>query len=330
MRLAGIEVIVRRQLLALVALASLSACVNDDDKSSGAIGVGVCASTPPAGVTETTLTAGGATHSVRIFIPSLAVGAGMLPTVLNWHGNGGNGTDHAAYTEYEALAEKEGFIVVHPTGIESADLPVFGAATGWELVDDLDSPSRDDVAFANALIDELVANWCADTNRVYSIGMSNGGLFTSTLICEMADRLAGAASVAGVYHPDSCAPSRPVPYLAFHAIDDVVVPFVTGGETLFPELNDSVFALGSFDAFAAFAAGFGCDPEPSATAIGVATTRYDYANCDGGIPMTFYATDSPGDGHSWPGTSMLGLTTDDIDATLDSWRFFEPLSLDHL
>lgn len=316
----------RCQLLALVALATISACV-DDANSSASVSDGVCTSNLVAGVVETTLTAGGATHAVRIFIPSARAETGLLPTVLNWHGNGGNGNDHAAYTEYEALAEQEGFVVVHPTGIESADLPVFGVATGWELIDGLDSPSRDDIAFAHALIDELVANWCADANRIYSIGMSNGALFTSTLVCAMADRLAGAASVAGVYHSPSCAPTRPVPYVAFHAIDDGVVPYETGGETIFPELNESILALGAFDAFAAFAAGFGCDPDPTASDLGVGTTRFEYVNCDGAIPMTFYATDSPADGHSWPGTSMLGLTTDDVDATLASWQFFEPLSL---
>ena len=53
-----------------------------------------------------------------------------------------------------------------------------------------------------ALIDELVANWCADPARVYSTGMSNGGFFTARLICEMADRIAAAVSVAGTYHPE--------------------------------------------------------------------------------------------------------------------------------
>ncbi len=317
----------RCQLLVVLASASLSACV-DDASSSASVSDGACSSNLAAGVVETTLTAGGAAHPVRIYVPAVVAGTEVLPTVLNWHGNGGNGNDHAAYTEFEALAEQEGFIVVHPTGVESTDLPVFGAATGWELVDGLDSPSRDDIAFANALIDELVANWCADSTRIYSIGMSNGGLFTSTLVCVMADRLAGAASVAGVYHSPSCAPSRPVPYLAFHAPDDGVVPYETGGATIFPELRDSVFALGAFDAFAAFATQFGCAPNPDASVVGVATIRYDYLNCEGAIPMTFYATDSPADGHSWPGASMLGLTTNDVAATLASWRFFEQLSLD--
>ena len=33
--------------------------------------------------------------------------------------------------------------------------------------------------------------------------MSNGVLFTSTLVCRLSDRLAAADSVAGVYHADT-------------------------------------------------------------------------------------------------------------------------------
>ena len=61
------------------------------------------------------------------------------------------------YTGYEALAAAEGFIVVHPTGVPSPGTD----ANSSELVDGQD-PGRDDIAFANALIDTLIDEWCAD------------------------------------------------------------------------------------------------------------------------------------------------------------------------
>ena len=117
------------------------------------------------------------------------------------------------YSDYEAVAEEQGFIVVHPTGV--ADEP--GGPNSWQLFHS-EGDTRDDLAFAGALIDELVANWCADPTRVYSTGMSNGGFFTAHLICEMADRIAAAVSVAGTYHPPGCVPSRDVPYMAIHVV----------------------------------------------------------------------------------------------------------------
>ena len=74
------------------------------------------------------------------------------------------------------------------------------APNSWQLFPDA-GRERDDLAFAGALIDELVANWCADPGRVYSTGMSNGGFFTARLICEMSDRIAAAVSVAGHVSP---------------------------------------------------------------------------------------------------------------------------------
>ena len=81
-----------------------------------------------SGVNETTLTAGGATHPVRIFVPS-SYAASPVPVVLDWHGLGSNGPDQAAYSDYESVAEAEGFIVVHPTGV--TDVP--GGPNSWQL-----------------------------------------------------------------------------------------------------------------------------------------------------------------------------------------------------
>jgi polyhydroxybutyrate depolymerase len=313
----------RRSLLAPVAFILLATCASDE--SSTPTSAEVCSSNLSPGVFNTALTAGGATHAVRIYIPPVPAGTGVLPVVLNWHGLGAGGTTHAAYSEYEALAETEGFIVVHPTGKRSPDLPVLNMGAGWELIPGLDTAERDDLAFASALIDELVANWCADSTRIFSIGFSNGSFFTSALVCELADRIAGAASVAGLYHPDSCEPSRNVPYIVFEGVDDQIVPFETGGPTIYPELRDTMFALGAFDAFAAFAAQFGCDAEPVSSAAGDEVTRYDYQNCDDDTPMVFYAFGGVTNGHSWPGSSSEESTTADLNATLESWHFFEAL-----
>ena len=135
-----------------------------------------------------------------MFVPSAYAGS-PLPVVIDWHGLGSNGPHQAMYSGYESVAEAEGFIVVHPTGV--ADAP-----RRAELVAAVPGAGRerDDLAFAGALIDELVANWCADPARVYSTGMSNGGFFTARLICEMSDRIAAAVSVAGTYHPEGCDP----------------------------------------------------------------------------------------------------------------------------
>ena len=186
-----------------------------------------------AGVSRIALNGGATEYDVRVFGPSAAErAAGSLPVVLNWHGVGSDGDEQALLTGYEGVAEEQGFVVVHPTGPPAlADLAVDRPRTTWELTDDGD-PARDDVAFAAALIDELTASWCADPGRVFSTGLSNGGYFTARLVCELADRLAGASSVAGLWWPDDCEPARPVPYVAYHGTDDQVVPYDGDGESV--------------------------------------------------------------------------------------------------
>ena len=263
---------------------------------------------------------------MRVFVPSAYSGQ-RLPTVLNWHGLGSTGAEQALLSGYEDLAESQGFIVVHPTGV-----PVPGdSSNSWELAD-LQDPARDDLAFADALIDLLIADWCADPSRIYSAGMSNGGYFTSRLVCHRADRIAAAASVAGTYHVDDCAPSRPVPYLSFHGTADQVAPFNGGGQSVLLTTDDPVlrafFEQVMPAEFAEFAADAGCSLEPTSSAVGEDVIRYDYEGCAGGTPMTFFEV--TGGGHTWPGSPIadavagaLGYTTDDVDATADSWAFFQ-------
>jgi polyhydroxybutyrate depolymerase len=281
------------------------------------------------GVSEFTLTAGGADHPVRVFVPSTYAGA-PVPLVVNWHGLGGNGPDQAAVTRYEELAESEGFIAVHPTGVPAAG----DSRNSWQLAP---TPGeRDDVRFADDLLDRLIADWCVDANRVYSTGMSNGGFFTARLVCEMADRLAAASSVAGLYHVDDCAPSRPVPYLAYHGTADTVVPFDGDGQSVLLGAGSDP-ALRVFfeqvmpDEFAEFAADAGCDPTPTSTPIGD-VIRYDYAGCADDTPMSFFEV--TGGGHTWPNWpiadavgALFGYTTTAVDATVDSWEFFEQHTL---
>lgn len=285
---------------------------------------------PTRGLTETVLSAGGAEHPLRIVVPSSFSGH-PLPVVIDWHGLGSNGPQQASYSGYEALAEEQGFIAVHPTGV--ADAP--GGANSWQLFP-APGRQRDDLAFAGSLIDELVTNWCADPARVYSTGMSNGGFFTARLICAMADRIAAAVSVAGTYHPESCRPARAVPYMAIHGTADKVVPYLGGESTLAGTgAGDELrvfFEQVMPDEFAEFAADAGCDATTVDTGIGDDVIEHEYTGCDGGTPMIF--DEVQGGGHTWPSSPMaaltagaLGYTTDDIDATRDGWAFMSQSTL---
>ena len=254
-----------------------------------------------------------------------------LPVVLNWHGLGSSGVEQLAFSDYTALADAEGFIVIVPTGLEDAT-----GLNSWELAPE-QFPDRDDLAFANTLLDQVIETLCVDDTRVYTTGMSNGGYFSSVLVCEMSDRIAAAASVAALSHADSCDPSRVVPYIGFHGTNDEVVPYDGSGESsMAPGQSVPLFELKILDEFAEFAAEAGCDIEPRVAQLSPQVTSFDFQNCADDVQMTFYEIE--GGGHSWPGSAVslavseaigLGATTDEISASETSWAFFQQYSLDN-
>ena len=253
------------------------------------------------------------------------------PLVLNWHGLGSNGPEQLGFSEYPALAAQEGFLVVAPTGVPGPGQD----RNSWELTDE-DDPTRDDLAFAEMVLDRVVATACIDEARVYTTGMSNGGYFSSRLVCELADRIAGAASVAALAHPDDCEPSRPVPYIGFHGVDDEVVPYDGGGlSSLAPGVRVELFEAIIPEEFAEFAATFGCEPAPTEQALSEDVTAFAYQGCADGIEAVFYELDNAG--HTWPGSSVslaisqasgLGVTNTDVNATELSWELFSRHSLE--
>ena len=281
---------------------------------------------PGIGLKSGALESGGLEYRYQWTVPSTAADT-PLPVVLDFHGIGSNGAQQAAVSGFHTLAETEGFVAVQPTG-RSTELD---PRASWELPQ-FDTAERDDVRFVLDLLDRVAADVCIDRNRVYATGLSNGGFFTSVLVCELSELVAAAASVAGVTHPDGCAPERPVPYLAFHGTDDTVVPYDGGGEsTLSGGVTSPFFEQVMPDEFAEFAADFGC-AEPVDTEVTAEIELRRWTACDGGVELGFYTIS--GGGHTWPGSAAtnlitaLGVTTMDLDATAVAWEFFEQYSLD--
>ena len=276
------------------------------------------------GVGTGTLASGGSEYTYQWTVPSSYSGD-PIPVVLDFHGLGSSGAQQALFSGWSAKAEQEGFLSVQPTGLSLA-----GQGPSWELPQ-FDTPQRDDVAMVIDLLELVSANVCIDPARIYATGMSNGGFFTAELVCDLSERIAAAVSVAGVTHDESCQPTRAVPYLAFHGIDDAVVPFAGGESTLGADLFESGFFEQVMpDEFAEFANSFGCT-QPADLSITAEVTLTEWTGCDDEIEVGFYAI--AGAGHTWPGSALsaispsLGVTNTDIDATQLSWDFFPRHSL---
>lgn len=111
----------------------------------------------------------------------------------------------------------------------------------WEGVPDVET---DDVGFTSSILDELEAQYCIDTDRVYATGKSQGGGLVGVLACDedMSQRIAAFAPVSGAYYvsdfgdtcepetvPLECFPGRDnVPVLVFHGLADDTIAYYGG------------------------------------------------------------------------------------------------------
>jgi polyhydroxybutyrate depolymerase len=169
------------------------------------------------------------------------------------------------------------------------------------------------------MLDDLASAYCVDPARVFAAGISNGGFFSSLAGCELQDRIAAIATVAGEAFPESaCAGKQPVPVLVFHGTADATVPF----EPPPGRLRLGITVRSTRESVAEWARFNGCGAAiEQRTAPDIVFVRYPA--CRDGSDVQLYIVE--GGGHSWPGApavEILGHTTQSINATELMWRFF--------
>ncbi len=271
-------------------------------------------------------------------IPSRLPRTGLAPLLIALHGGGGSGRAMERLTRrgFNRLADKEGFAVVYPDAIDKH------WNDGRGLVIYRSQRERvNDVGFISALIDHFSERFGIDRRRVYVVGMSNGALMAYRLACELPQKIAAIASVAGGM-PENlsrhCPASRPVPVLIIQGEDDPVVPW-DGGKIRFGRLRlgrvlsvlDAVDYWSNRDRCSyAVDVGYLPDRDPR---DGTRVWKKGYAGCALGTEVVLYGIE--GGGHTWPGGYqylpewLIGRTTKDINANEVVWRFFKELSGGH-
>ncbi len=262
---------------------------------------------------EGTLIHDGLQRDYRLYVPSSYAAGTPIPLVFNLHGYTSNASQQQLYSEMDAVAETNNFLVCYPNG-EGASWNV-----GWAF-----GSTEDDVGFISNLIDELAANYSVNLSRVYSCGMSNGGFMSYRLACELNDKIAAIASVTGSHAPGFvCEPGRPVPVLEIHGTADGVVAYNgTAGVSIAVE-----------DVIDFWVNNNNCGLDADTIAIAntsvadlCTATRYDYNECENSKVSLIKIQ---GGGHTWPGASLIiGVTNQDINASEEIWEFFSQFNLD--
>lgn len=245
----------------------------------------------------------GLQRTFRLHLPTGYNAEVAYPLIFSLHGVTSNGFQQEILTGFNHVADQENFIMVYPNGIDAT----------WNIA----SPTGvDDVGFISALLDTLDSRYNVNLNMVYASGMSMGGFMCYRLACELSDRIAAVASVTGLHAFNPCDPPRPVPVMQVHGTEDPIVPYAGVPATIALWLEHN-----------------GCPMEPIATDLpdinkedNSTVTYYYYGPCIDSTEVVLYSVIN-GE-HSWPGSNfILGVTNQDIDASVEIWNFFRKFNL---
>ena len=195
-------------------------------RSKGCEGEG---SWTPGQTEDLVTTYGGQDRTFSVRLPPNYDPGIPAPVVFALHGGFGSAERTEESTKFNAVAAREGVIMIYPEGIPGRPraLTSVGKIRSWNAGGCCGKSMEqgvDDVGFLLKALDVVEQGACVDRSRVYSTGMSNGAMMSYRLACEAPERFAAVAAVAGMLVLEGCAPKRPIPLLHIHGIKDSNVP----------------------------------------------------------------------------------------------------------
>lgn len=271
---------------------------------------------------------GGFDRHFIVFVPTTYKPNSKLPVVFGFHGGGGRGIHQEVASQMSKTAEKNGFILVYPDGINRS----WGDSRGTK---DASLRGVDDKGFIKEIIRILSENYSIDKERIYGTGLSNGAFFSLFVACHMSDVFAAVAPVAGlVPEPDreTCLQGRPMPVFWILGTHDVYIPIGGGnaGAT-------SGTVLSAAESFNVFARRNSCKQESGVFAQnpqvedGTKVFTKTFTECNEGANVKMVQI--LGGGHTWPGGTdflpegLVGKVSHNYPANDKIWEFFKTKTL---
>tara|TARA_B100000780_G_scaffold1558_1_gene1311 strand:- start:224 stop:1279 length:1056 start_codon:yes stop_codon:yes gene_type:complete len=241
------------------------------------------------------------------------------PLVFSLHGKGGNSATNMSYTNFNSIADTANFIVIYPQGALDLNL-----ITNWNVGDWIFSSGVDDIGFIDTILEIMSFQYNIDSDRVYSTGFSNGGFMSFSLACQLSDKIAAIAAVAGSMTPftyNNCNPLHPTPVLQIHGTNDIVVPY-DGDPSWTKSVDDVLEFWRNYN---------NCSINPyvynipDINMLDLSTVdHFLFENGNNGVTTEHFKVYNGG--HDWPGV----WGNFDINASNEIWNFFSKYDINGL
>jgi polyhydroxybutyrate depolymerase len=281
----------------LVAIAGLlAACGGGDSAEPNSTTVSEPSSTTVAGpITTTTVDDDGSVRFVgderpaRLVIPPTWPPDGnLMPLVVLLHGYGASGELQDIYLGISATGADLGYLTLTPNGTMDTRGNRFWNASSLDGF-------VDDTGYLVGLIDQVVEDYNGDPNRVYLVGHSNGGFMANKIACEMPDRIAGIAAIAGGIFGVTTNCAGPMRVIFVQGTDDGTVPYEGGSFLGAP-------VLGALDTVDRWREAGGCSATSQQVGsfnfdlltAGEETTITSWTDCDGGGSVELWTMEGSG------------------------------------
>lgn len=245
-----------------------------------------------------TITVGSSIRKTYTYIPVNVEKSPAL--VISLHGMNQDPEYQQKQTQWNAMADKEGFIVTYPLGNNKM----------W------DTSGTGDVKFVETVIKEMINQHHVDKNRIYLSGFSMGSWLGYHCLETIGDQIAAFGPVSGVDIGKQPKANRKVPIMHIHGTGDDVFKYtgdpshMAGG---YPSIEEYVKKWAAYE---------GCDannpqvvrPYPSSRKTANAT-RTIYNNVNDDVEVNLISID--GKGH-WHSNDPNG-----VNSTQELWNFFK-------
>jgi polyhydroxybutyrate depolymerase len=281
-------------------------------------------------------------RSYRLHVPPAALTGKPLPLILNLAGDTQNGFLQEIQSQMDTDSNKDGYLAAYPNGtristVLSPDPIAKQDQYGWDAGLCCGLPVAkhvNDVGFLLKVIADVASRTPVNLRRVYVTGMSSGGMMSYAMAAEASTHIAAIASVSGQTEIPTIHPSRPVPTLEFHSVNDPIVAF-KGSPNKNPKLVLSVQ-----EGLNQWVKADGCGPKAhdGKTIVGAAgsmsagqtATLVTYGHCRSGTAVELWRF--TGSGHVWPGSAIntggaVGRGMFLVNADQTMWQFFKRFQL---